>query len=149
MESLPPDLANYLRRIADSQDYQRKMFKWLLILALPFIALVTVAHSLLEPLLQRKQKETPPMDWYAVDSYRREGELAKALAAADQLLIRSPRDFELLYKKGQIQLMLGDKQSARQSFQAAAEIFPVHPYKQAYEAMSLPDRVEPTNSPQP
>lgn len=66
---------------------------------------------------------------------RRQCDLQKALKEANELLAKNPRDFDGLYQKGEILLMLDDKDGARKSFQEAADIFPIYKYKSAVDAL--------------
>ena len=75
-------------------------------------------------------------DWYDVSSATRKGDLKNALQIADGLLLQTPLDFDGHYKKGEIYLMMGDKEKAKESFQTAARIFPLPRYKAAVDAIS-------------
>ncbi len=75
-------------------------------------------------------------DWYDVSAATRKGNLKNALNIADELLIKTPLDFDGHYKKGEILLMMGDNEKAKESFQTAARIFPLPKYKAAVDAIS-------------
>lgn len=77
-------------------------------------------------------------DWYDVSAATKKGNLKDALNIADELLNQTPLDFDGHYKKGEILLMMGDRELAKESFQTAASIFPLPKYKEAVDAITTP-----------
>lgn len=141
METSSNDPLDYLKTLAKCAEEQRELAKkknralWIIIMVVAFST---------ASMFWRMQKEVPiqVVSWCEVDSATRKGELEKALTMSDELLAKNPQYFEGHYKKGEIQLMLGDKEGAKKSFQAAYDIFPILKYKQAVEAFQKPKVVK-------
>jgi len=102
--------------------------------------LITVALPLFITRQMRESFDTIPerteRNWYDVTSAVRKNELDKALALADELLERNPRDFDGYYRRGEILVMLDKQTEALESFRQAARIFPLPKYKAAVEALT-------------
>lgn len=137
MDTENSDLNDSIKKIAEWADLQRKLTKWGYLAIIPFLLLAVGVSIYFESKIKNIATESESKkDWYHVISASRKGELSKAIQIADELLILSPNDFEGHYKKGEILLMLGQRQEAKQCFQTAFEIFPIPKYRIAVEALS-------------
>lgn len=144
MPDLSPEMLASLKNIEAWSNLQRKLAKWSLISLLPFLLLVFGAPFFITRHFEKTMAnigEKPGRDWYDVTSAVRKGELEKALSLADGLLQRNPRDFDGLYKRGEILLMVDKRPEALESFKRAAKIFPLPKYTEAVDALerTLPD----------
>ena len=130
-------------RIAKHDEFQTKISKWTFI---AFIAIILcgVGISIYWDARFKDigEPKNEPKDWYDVSSATRKGDLKNALHIADELLLRTPLDFDGHYKKGEILLMMGDKDQATESFKTAARIFPMPKYKAAVDAVSSTTEVQ-------
>lgn len=79
------------------------------------------------------------IDWNDVLLSRNQADLPKALRQADELLAENPGYALGYYRKGEILLMLRDKEGALQSFKRAYDILPIDGYKRAVEALRAPE----------
>lgn len=131
------ELKDGLRAIVSWINFQKKITKWSLIAVALMILLGGGASIYLESRLKHiVSNDRDPKDWYDVSTLSKKGELEKALRIADDLLIRTPRDFEGHYRKGEILLMMNEPEKAKASFEAAYVIFPIPKYKSAVDALS-------------
>jgi len=132
------ELNEAVRRIAAHQEYQSKISKWSFVTLLLTI-LVGVALSVYWD-SRFKEIEKPKVeskDWYDVNMASRKGDLKTALHIADDLLLKTPLDFDGFYKRGEIQIMLGSNEKAKDDFQTAFKIFPISKYKAAADAIAF------------
>jgi tetratricopeptide (TPR) repeat protein len=132
------ELKESVRKIAVHQAYQSKISKWSFV-SLMLVILIACGISIYWDGRFKDIMEAPKdvsKDWYDVAAATRKGDLKKALHIADELLLRTPLDFDGHYKKGEILLMMGSKEEAKKSFQTAARIFPMPKYKIAADAIS-------------
>ena len=132
------ELKDAVRNIVKYQEYQSKASRWSFFMLIAVI-LVGGAVSIYWDARFKDIMAAPKdvsKDWYDVSATTRKGDLKNALHIADELLLRTPLDYEGHYKKGEILLMMGNNEEAKKSFQNAARIFPIPKYKAAVEATS-------------
>lgn len=141
MENDNKDLLATLNKIAAWADYQKKMAKWSLIGVIPFLMILFGGAIYLESYFKKSTADISPPggvshEWYDVSRAERKGDYEKALYIANELLERTPLDFDGHYRVGEILLKLGDKERAIISFKRAEEIFPIPRHRNAIEALS-------------
>lgn len=141
MSNLSNDPLDYLKTLAACAEEQREMERKRISHMLKVIPLLVVCGVFVYWIGQSKDAVPTVPNWSEVESSARNGELARALELADTLLAKNPQYFEGHYKKGEILLMLGDKDGAKKSFQAAYDLFPIPKYKQAVEAFQKPKAI--------
>ena len=132
------ELKEAVRKIVTHQEYQSRIANWsfvTLILVIVVAVGVSVYWDARFAEITKAPKEESK-DWYDVSAATRRGHLKDALHIADELLLQTPLDFEGHYKKGEILLMMGNKEKAKESFQAAARIYPISKYKTAVDSIS-------------
>lgn len=129
------DEIEYLRRITAAVEHQSKVNKWSLYFALGALVVLGIFSAFFASSVGRmatpEKAQATLSDAY---SATRRGDLAKALQNVNEVLQRNPRDFEAHYRKGEILIMQGNIEEARESFRAARDIFPVPKYQEAFEA---------------
>jgi tetratricopeptide (TPR) repeat protein len=133
------ELKEAVRKIVTHQEYQSKISRW----SFATLILVILIGGGISIYWDARFKEIQApkdvsKDWYDVIAATRKGNLKNALNIADELLIQTPLDFDGHYKKGEILLMMGDRELAKESFQTAARIFPLPKYKVAVDAITTP-----------
>jgi tetratricopeptide (TPR) repeat protein len=137
------EIRKAVSRIAEHDEFQSRISKWSFIL---FILIILCAIVISVQMDARFKGMDAPKDelkdWYDVSAATRKGDLKKALHIADELLLRTPLDFDGHYKKGEILLMMGDKDQATESFKTAARIFPMPKFKAAVDAVSSTTEVQ-------
>ena len=137
------ELNDAVRKIAAHQEYQSKISKWSLVTVILTILIgVGISFYWDSRFKDIEKPKDEAKDWYDVSAATRKGDLKKALHIADELLLRTPFDFDGHYKKGEILLMMGDKNQATESFKTAARIFPMPKYKAAVDAVSSTTEVQ-------
>ena len=133
------ELKEAVRKIVAHQEYQSKISRWsfatLMVLILIGGGLSTYWDARFKEIQAPKDVSK---DWYDVSAATKKGNLKDALNIADELLNQTPLDFDGHYKKGEILLMMGDRELAKESFQTAARIFPLPKYKVAVDAITTP-----------
>ena len=132
------ELKEGVRKIVAHQEFQSKSSKWSF-LTIILVILIGCGISIywdarFKVILEAPKNESK--DWYDVSAATRKGDLKNALHIADELLLRTPLDFDGHYKKGEILLMIGDKEKAKESFLTAARIFPIPKYRIAVDSFS-------------
>lgn len=140
MDTDSSSVTESLQKLVRHAEFTTRSMKWVNIVLAVLLLVLLVSSGFLVYLKTRPAPtpKTPPLDWYDVTQSRRQGDLPKALKLANELLTKNPRDFDGLYQKGEILLILDDKEGALQSFQAAADIFPIFKYKSAVDALKKP-----------
>lgn len=129
--------AESLRKLVQLAKLQKSREKLCIFLGLAVIALPVV--YLVTDMKPRPAPKADPLSWRDVNMARQEANPQKALKKANELLARNPLDAQGLYQRGEILLMLGDRDGARASFQQAYEIFPIDGYKRAVDALGVPE----------
>lgn len=140
MDTDSSSVTESLQKLVRHAEFATRNMKWLNVAmgALLLVLLVSGGFLAYQNTRPAPSPKAPPLEWYDVTLSRRQGDLPKALKQANELLTKNPRDFDGLYQKGEILLMLDDKEGALQSFQAAADIFPIYKYKSAVDALKKP-----------
>jgi tetratricopeptide (TPR) repeat protein len=95
------------------------------------------ASVVVQELMPSPAPQAKALSWRDVRLSRQQADLPKALRQADELLAKNPRDDDGLYRKGEILLMMGDRNGARVCFEQAYKIFPIDGYKRAVDAMKV------------
>jgi len=132
------EIRKAVSRIAEHDEFQSRISKWSFILFILIILCGIVISLQMDARFKDIQApKVESKDWYDVSAATRKGDLKNALRIADELLLRTPLDFDGHYKKGEILLMMGDKIQAKESFATAARIFPMAKYKAAVDAASI------------
>jgi len=136
MTDHPQELLATLKKISEWADLQKKVTKWSLLSLIP-LGIILIATSLYfdRTIKEISSDESKPAEWYDVTLAERKGDLGKALSIADELLARTPLDFEGHYRKGELLLELGRRDAALESFKKAKEIFPIPKHNDAVEAL--------------
>ena len=129
------ELKEAVGKIVAHQEYQRKIANWSFATFMLVILIGCGISIYWDARFKDIQAPKDESDWYDVSAATRKGDLKNALHIADGLLLRTPLDFDGHYKKGEILLMMGDKEQAKKSFQTAARIFPLPKYKAAVDAI--------------
>lgn len=139
MDSSSNDPLHYLKVIAERAEAQqidtRKLTYWTMGAVLMLIVIAAAWSALAYGLAVTGKAKRTAVDWNSVCASRAKGDLTKALEMADQLLVKNPGDFDGHYKKGEILLMMGDKEAALKSFQTAQDLFPILKYRDAVSAL--------------
>lgn len=123
-----------LQQLVRHAEFNSRSMKWINILLVFLLCVVGGGVGYTQMTLKSLSKKTS-FSWYDVDASRSRGDLQKALKQANELLTKNPRDFDGLYQKGEILLMLNDREGALKSFQEASDIFPIYKYKSAVDAL--------------
>ena len=143
------EINDVIKKIGSWMDLQRKITKWTFYIIIPLMIFCIGIPVYFETKLKNaKSHHDDIKDWYDVNNATRKGELEKALQTANELLTRTPLDFEGHYKKGEILLMMGNRKGAKESFQMAFNIFPMPKYETAIHALSR-SMAEPDAAAQP
>ena len=136
MTELSRETEESLVKIASWCDLQRKITKWSLLGLIPVFAFFIGAMFFLNNRIKEDFKEKDQaVGWWDTRRAVESGDLPRALSIADKLLNVNPRDFEGHYRKGEILLMMNQPEAAAESFQKAAEIFPIPKYKEAANSL--------------
>lgn len=139
MTDQSPELLAALNNVAAWAEYQKKITKWTLWALVPFLIIgLGIVLSFKNTISDTTRPPDGPIEWYDVRQAAQKGDLQAALRLADELLQRIPLDFDGHYTKGEILLMLGERDAALASFKKAAEIFPIPRHTAAVEALSAP-----------
>lgn len=142
MDSSSNDPLYYLKVIAEYATLRqeriakaRKALPWILAgVAIYVVAMLAIPYYVGQVGRGALETKNEP-NWNGVCSARNQGDLSKALEITDQMLAKNPGDFDGHYKKGEILLMLGDKEASLKSFQTAYDIFPITKYRDAVNAL--------------
>lgn len=140
MDSSSNDPLYYLKVIAENSEWQQKQSQKGIRIAIAVLVITIliggISSAILSSLFTKKvASSAQSLDWYDVSRSMHQGDFNKALEMADQWLSQNPRDFDALYTKGKIQLILGDRDGAFKSFQAAYDLFPIPKHKEAVDAL--------------
>lgn len=128
--------AESLRKLVDEVRKRRRLENWCLVGTAVLIVSV-FASIVVQELMPSPAPQAEALSWKDVRLSRQQADLPKALRQADELLAKNPLDDEGLYRKGEILLMIGDRNGARICFEQAYKIFPIDGYKRAVDALRV------------
>ena len=116
-----------LRKISAWAEFQRKVNKWSLIFmavaVIVGIGVVMVVARHLNTNVESKPSVRNP-DWYDVDRHVRQGDFDKAITIGEELIVKTPQDWEAHERLARAYLAAGKLDKAKEHFAEAFRLFP-------------------------
>jgi tetratricopeptide (TPR) repeat protein len=116
-----------LRKISTWADLQSKVTKWSLLFLVAFVAVVIGSLVLMERQLKPNLDSNlspRPADWYEVERDMRLGDFDKAIAAGEELILKTPQYPEAHERLARAYLACGNLEKAREHYAEAFRLFP-------------------------